>query len=441
MFLSAEFFGFGYLPKTKADVICHYKFSRFDVNNGAKQLSVPSKVTYFYKVSTPTSFASLEEQEECLNNKSSDYYLMIHPTGTKNYATDYHFEYDKVQTFEGYVNPTDLTTGNKLTFVAEFYKGNKVITSTTWSMDVINSGGYDTSGRVDLSLSFQPAATAAYNKDQNISIVISAVPLTVRQLPSSVSELQMVTTINDKKIGEFPVSKDNLFMYEQKQNTKIVAPPFVNGQNTVKVLLYVKGVVNPVGQVSGFLSAQGLPEIAKPSSGTTPGNEGTNADGGGTTPGTNADGGGTTPGTNADGGGTTPGTNADGGGTTLPISGIDCSTMDRDSADYGKYCLYNPLPEDALTDMLIVIMKWLLAIIAVWAVVFIVIGGFRMVMAQGNEEQYTSAKKTITWAILGLVIALLSFSIVAMIQNFLGVKVSPTTPAVNVLDSNKTQHP
>jgi len=91
--------------------------------------------------------------------------------------------------------------------------------------------------------------------------------------------------------------------------------------------------------------------------------------------------------------------------------------------------LYNPLgsSQQNLTDFLIVILKGFLGIIAIWAVTFIVIGGFKMVISQGNEEAVTSAKKTITWAILGLVVALLSFSVIIIIQNLIGVEVKPPT--------------
>lgn len=90
--------------------------------------------------------------------------------------------------------------------------------------------------------------------------------------------------------------------------------------------------------------------------------------------------------------------------------------------------LINPLPTDNLLATFLNIAKGFLAGIAIWAVIFIIVGGFRMVVAAGNEEAITVAKKTITWAILGLVIALLSFSIVAIVQNLLNVNVKDLNP-------------
>ena len=53
-----------------------------------------------------------------------------------------------------------------------------------------------------------------------------------------------------------------------------------------------------------------------------------------------------------------------------------------------------------------------------------------MITAAGNEEALTKAKKTIVWAILGLVLALLSFSIIAIVQDLLQSNIqTPTSQA------------
>lgn len=98
--------------------------------------------------------------------------------------------------------------------------------------------------------------------------------------------------------------------------------------------------------------------------------------------------------------------------------------------------LYNPIPGfDNLTSLLVNIMKGFLEIIAVWAVAFIVIGGFKMVISQGNEESVLAAKKTITWAVLGLLVAVLSFVIIAIVQNLVGIKVSAPTASIIITET------
>ena len=92
--------------------------------------------------------------------------------------------------------------------------------------------------------------------------------------------------------------------------------------------------------------------------------------------------------------------------------------------------LYNPLPEEDLTHVFLLVMQGFLAIIGIWAVMFLFIGGFQLVMAAGSEEMYTKAKKTIIWAVLGLVIALLSFSIIAIVQDLFQSNIQPVTSVV-----------
>jgi len=99
--------------------------------------------------------------------------------------------------------------------------------------------------------------------------------------------------------------------------------------------------------------------------------------------------------------------------------------------------LFNPLPTDSLTGALLTVAKGFLGIIALWAITFIIIGAFKLIMAQGHEEDYVTAKKTITWAVLGLIVAMLSFSIIAIVQNILQIKV-PSPPKEN---SSKGDNP
>ncbi len=90
--------------------------------------------------------------------------------------------------------------------------------------------------------------------------------------------------------------------------------------------------------------------------------------------------------------------------------------------------LMNPIPTEGLLDTFLGITKGFLAGLAIWAVIAIIFAGFRMVISAGNEEAITQAKKAITWAILGLVIALLSFSMVAIVQNILNVDTTKFNP-------------
>ena len=51
------------------------------------------------------------------------------------------------------------------------------------------------------------------------------------------------------------------------------------------------------------------------------------------------------------------------------------------------------------------------------AILFLIIGGFRYVTAGGNEEQAESAKKTILNSIIGIIVIILAFVILAVVEN------------------------
>ena len=90
--------------------------------------------------------------------------------------------------------------------------------------------------------------------------------------------------------------------------------------------------------------------------------------------------------------------------------------------------LYNPLPQDGLfcptracdlLQMFLLITQDILRLIPIASIVFIIIGGFKMIISRGNEQKLAEAKKTVLWAVLGLVVAALSFSIIAIVKNLL----------------------
>ncbi len=88
------------------------------------------------------------------------------------------------------------------------------------------------------------------------------------------------------------------------------------------------------------------------------------------------------------------------------------------SDDSGK--LFNPIKYTNLGDLIVSITKNFLLFLAIVTVAFIVLGGAQLVISAGNEEAIKKGKSTITWAIIGLVLALLAFSIVAIVEDLIG---------------------
>jgi hypothetical protein len=65
--------------------------------------------------------------------------------------------------------------------------------------------------------------------------------------------------------------------------------------------------------------------------------------------------------------------------------------------------------------LLAYVIQGLIGLVGLTSVAFIIIGGFQYVTARGNEEQAESGKKTLTNAIIGLIIVVLSYEIVVVV--------------------------
>ena len=61
------------------------------------------------------------------------------------------------------------------------------------------------------------------------------------------------------------------------------------------------------------------------------------------------------------------------------------------------------------------IISWLLGIISLVAVVMIIFGGLQWLTSAGNEERIEKAKKTISSAVIGLILVILAWAIVIFV--------------------------
>lgn len=71
-------------------------------------------------------------------------------------------------------------------------------------------------------------------------------------------------------------------------------------------------------------------------------------------------------------------------------------------------------------DIVISLINWVLGILALVAVIFILLGGFRWMTAAGNEESVETAKKILISAIIGLVIIMAAWGIALYAVTVLG---------------------
>ncbi|MEZ4180336.1 MAG: pilin [Candidatus Doudnabacteria bacterium] len=79
----------------------------------------------------------------------------------------------------------------------------------------------------------------------------------------------------------------------------------------------------------------------------------------------------------------------------------------------------SPVKATSIEQLIVQVIQYLLSIIALAAIVMVIWAGVRLIFNSGNERKRAESKTMITWAIIGLVLALLSFSIVRIVQALL----------------------
>ena len=72
-----------------------------------------------------------------------------------------------------------------------------------------------------------------------------------------------------------------------------------------------------------------------------------------------------------------------------------------------------------LMTVVLSVLKYVFGIIGLIAVIMIIIGGIKYVTSQGDPSRTKSAKDTILYSVIGLIIALAAFAIVSFILDSL----------------------
>lgn len=87
--------------------------------------------------------------------------------------------------------------------------------------------------------------------------------------------------------------------------------------------------------------------------------------------------------------------------------------------------LCNPLASKSITTFPQVIYEMLnlmSGLIIGLSIVYILFAGFRMVVSQGNTEEVEKSKAGLQWTILGFILGIMSYVIIAATGNYIGVK-------------------
>lgn len=80
----------------------------------------------------------------------------------------------------------------------------------------------------------------------------------------------------------------------------------------------------------------------------------------------------------------------------------------------------NPLGSTTVADIIVTATRYLLGLVGFLAMAALVWGGVLYIISLGNDQYVQQAKKVIFWAIVGLIIIMLSYVILTTVQGFLG---------------------
>lgn len=78
----------------------------------------------------------------------------------------------------------------------------------------------------------------------------------------------------------------------------------------------------------------------------------------------------------------------------------------------------NPLEQGGISTvsgLLGKVINWMLGLVGFIALIALITGGARMIMDFGNEEQVKKGKTTILWAVIGLLVVILSYAIINIV--------------------------
>jgi hypothetical protein len=90
-------------------------------------------------------------------------------------------------------------------------------------------------------------------------------------------------------------------------------------------------------------------------------------------------------------------------------------------------------------DIFTKLVTYLLAFISMFAVVVIILGGYQYVMSQGNTEAAGKARKSISYAVIGLVVAVMAYTIISVVNNTVSTAGTPADAgATNSSGENTT---
>lgn len=88
-------------------------------------------------------------------------------------------------------------------------------------------------------------------------------------------------------------------------------------------------------------------------------------------------------------------------------------------SDLGYLCT-----DGTVASMFRLILNWALTLAFLLAVIYLIYGGFQYIASAGNADQATKGRATITNAVIGIIVIILSYTIVQIVYRFVSSSVT-----------------
>lgn len=72
-----------------------------------------------------------------------------------------------------------------------------------------------------------------------------------------------------------------------------------------------------------------------------------------------------------------------------------------------------------LKALLLIFMRWLLSLVAIFAIIAFVISGFMYLTSAGDEDQAKTAKKAFTYALIGLIVSISGLVVITAVTRWM----------------------
>lgn len=133
-----------------------------------------------------------------------------------------------------------------------------------------------------------------------------------------------------------------------------------------------------------------------------------------------------------------------GGGGTLNNSGDGTPQTELEATSGGIGSLFasmaalNPSKQASLTDFIGAIIRLLMLLAGIIAVIFIILGGYRYITSAGNQENSKAAIKSITNAVIGLIIVIAAWLVINLVLDAVSGKYTSVKPAQTNTQAEET---